>query len=90
MSPLFMIVFGPKPIPTGRNVCLQNIRVLEMRYRKNGKPDSGAECMSGVIRSEDDGAHPVVEVKKCVCSHEVLFKLNNERVAAVSLSLQLW
>jgi hypothetical protein len=66
------------------------MRVSEVRYRKNGKPDSGAESMSSVIRSEDDGAHPVVEVKEGVCSDKVLLKLNNERVAPVSLSLQLW
>jgi len=34
-----------------------------------------------VIRSEDDGAHAVVEVKESVRSHKVLLELNSKRVA---------
>ena len=83
MSTLLMIVFGPKLIPTGRKVCLRRLRESELRYRKNGKPDSGAESRSGVIRSEDDGADPVVEVKKSVRSHKVLLDLFSERVAPI-------
>jgi hypothetical protein len=84
MSTLLMIIFRPKPIPTGRNVCLRRRRrELELNYRKNGKPDSGAESRSGVVRSEDDGAHTVVEVKKSVRSHKVLLELRSKRVAPV-------
>jgi len=54
-----------------------------LRCRENGKPDTGTEGRSVVIRSEDDGANTVIEVKEIVRSHKVLPELNSIRVAPV-------
>ena len=45
----------------------------EMSYWKDGKPNTGAESRTGMIRSEDDHADPVVEVEECVRGHELLY-----------------
>ena len=42
-----------------------------------------------MIRSEDDGAHTVVEVQECIRSHKVFSEIIRKRVAPVWSRLNL-